>query len=137
MHSAGSGLTNPYFIAVISPTALLLLGVLGKAIIKGGFRATAFYLGFDASLAALYAGLIYLYDVARDPILRNETKLELTTGFIIVSLILFFAIVICHQIWEKEDKASKPVMQFIVLGLFANLVGFGLLMAFVLLVKGV
>jgi hypothetical protein len=137
MNSPGSLITNPYFIAIISPVALLILGTLGKGIIKGGFSRQIFYLGFDASLSALYAGMVYVYDVARSPILRTESKLELTAGFLIVSFILFFFIVICHQIWEKDEKKDKPVAQFLVLGVFANIVGFGLLVAFVLLVKGV
>ena len=137
MHSTGGLLTNPYFIAIISPTALLILGTLGKGIIRGGISQQIFYLGFDASLSALYAGMVYLYDVARDPVLRSEGKLELIAGFIIVSFVLFFAVVICHQIWEKDDKKDKKLAQFLVLGLLANFIGFGLLLAFVLLVKGV
>lgn len=138
MHvSANSLLTNPYFIAIISPTALLVLGTLGKGIIKGAIKPSIIYLGFDASLSALYASFVYLYDVARTPTLRNEDKIELTAGFMIVAIILFFGIVICHQIWEKDDKKDQPMMQFLMLGVLANIVGFGLLLAFVLLVKGV
>ncbi len=96
-----------------------------------------FFLGFDASLSALYAGMIYLYDVARDPNLRNETKIELTAGYLIVAFILFFVIIMCHQIWEKDEKKDKVIPQTLVLGVFANLIGFGMLVAFVLLVKGV
>lgn len=130
-------LTNPYFIAIISPTALLILGTLGKGIIRGGFSQQIWYLGFDAALSAVYAGVVYLYDVARDPTLRNEGKLELLAGFLIVSFMVFFGVVICHQIWEKEDKKDRKLTQFLVLGVFANFLGFGLLLAFVLLVKGV
>jgi hypothetical protein len=120
MHS-NSLLTNPYFIAIISPTALLVLGTLGKGIIRGGISQQIFYLGFDASLSALYAGMVYLYDVARDPGLRNEGKLELIAGFIIVAFVLFFGVVICHQIWEKDEKKDRKVAQFLVLGILATL----------------
>ena len=134
---AGGIFTNPYFVAIISPSAILLLGALGKGIIRGGINRYIFYLGFDASLSALYAGMIYLYDVARNPTLRSEAKIELTAGFLIVSFVLFFVIIICHQIWEKDDKKDKVGPQTLVLGVFANLIGFGLLVVFVLLVKGV
>jgi|SRR5271170_6410079 len=137
MYSWANPLTNPYFIAIVSPVALLILGTLGKAIIKGGFKRQNIYLGFDASLTALYATMVYLFDVARDPQLLNPTKLKLTGAFLIVTFILFFFIVICHQIWEKEEKNDQPIAQFLVLGVFANSIGFGLLVAFVLLLKGV
>lgn len=131
-----SWLTNPYFIAIISPTALLFLGTLGKGIIKG-ISWEICYLGFDASLSAVYAGIVYLYDVARNPALRSESRLELLAGFLIGSFVLFFGIVMCHQIWEKEDKKQRKIAQFLVLGVLANFIGFGLLVAFVLLIKGV
>jgi hypothetical protein len=134
--SSGSLLTNPYFIAIISPTALLFLGSLGKGIIKGVSWQIC-YLGFDASLSAVYAGIVYLYDVARNPVLRSENKLELLAGFLIVSFVLFFGIVMLHQIWEKDDKKDRKLAQVLVLGVLANFFGFGLLVAFVLLVKGV
>jgi hypothetical protein len=137
MDNPGNLLTNPYFIAICSPVALLFLGTMGKAIIKGGFSRQNVYLGFDASLTALYATMVYLFDVARDPGLLNPTKLKLTGAFLIVTFILFFFVVICHQIWEKEEKNAHPITQFLVLGVFANSVGFGLLVAFVLLLKGV
>jgi hypothetical protein len=136
MNPSASLLTNPYFIAIISPTALLFLGTLGKGIIKG-FSWEIFYLGFDASLSAVYAGMVYLYDVARTPVLRSENKLELVAGFLIGSFVLFFVVVMCHQIWEKDEKRDKKLAQFLVLGVLANFIGFGLLVAFVLLVKGV
>jgi hypothetical protein len=134
--SSGSLLTNPYFIAIISPTALLFLGSLGKGIIKGVSWQIC-YLGFDAALSAVYAGIVYLYDVARNPVLRSENKLELLAGFLIVSFVLFFGIVMLHQIWEKDDKKDRKLAQVLVLGVLANFFGFGLLVAFVLLVKGV
>jgi len=130
-------LTNPYFIAIISPTALLILGTLGKGIIRGGLSQQIWYLGFDAALSAVYAGIVYLYDVARNPGLRSEGKLELLAGFLIVSFMVFFGVVMCHQIWEKDDKKDRKIAQFLILGVFANFLGFGLLLAFVLLVKGV
>jgi hypothetical protein len=137
MDNPGNLLTNPYFIAISSPVAVLLLGTMGKAIIKGGWNRQNVYLGFDASLTALYAAIVYLFDVARDPQLITPNRLKLTGAFLIVTFILFFFIVICHQIWEKEEKKAQPVTQFLVLGVFANSVGFGLLVAFVLLLKGV
>ena len=75
--------------------------------------------------------------MARNPILRSENKLELLAGFLIVSFVLFFGIVMLHQIWEKDDKKDRKIAQVLVLGVLANFLGFGLLVAFVLLVKGV
>jgi uncharacterized membrane protein YphA (DoxX/SURF4 family) len=54
------------------------------------------------------------------------------------SFVIFMLVTIFHMFWEHEDnKREKPIKQFLMLGIFANLLGFGLLLAFVLLVKGV
>ena len=129
--------TNPYFVSLLSPLALLFLGALGKGIIKGGISRKIWYLGFDAALSALYAGMVYLYDVARDVRLLNTYRIEITAGFLIVAFMAFMVVVVCHQVWERDDKDSRGAAQFCWLGIIANVIGFGLLIAFVLLVKGV
>ncbi|HXN20413.1 MAG TPA: hypothetical protein VN875_18900 [Candidatus Binatus sp.] len=95
------------------------------------------FLGFDAALTALYAGIVYLYDMARDSKLMNAEKIKITAGFIIVALMAFMVVVFCHMVWERDDKDGRTVAQLCWLGVVANLIGFGLLVAFVLLVKGV
>gem|GEM_PF-6667227 len=53
-------LTNRYFVAILSPIGLLALGSLGKGLIKGGVYREIFFLGFEASLTAFYANVVYL-----------------------------------------------------------------------------
>jgi hypothetical protein len=129
--------TNHVFIALVSSTALLLMGALGKGMIKGHCLQN-WYLGFDASLTAVFAAIVYLYDLARSPVDNLFiSKLQVTAGFLVLSLVLFLVIVGCHQSWEKDDKKDRRFFQFIVLGVIANVLGFGLLIAFTFLVKGV
>jgi hypothetical protein len=132
-------LTNKYFVAVVTPIALLILGALGKAIIRREFNRAIWFLGFEAALTALYAGVVYLYDVAKDKqLLGDGNKLMILAGFLLWAFITFFSVTLFHMFWEHEDKRlRKPVRQFLVLGVISNALGFGLLLAFVLLVKGV
>lgn len=133
-------LTNPYFVAFASPGAFLALGSLGKGVTKE-FSRHNFYLGFNAGLTALYAAMIYLYDLARDPRFfdhgKMSTELNVTTGYLLLSFITFFLITGLHRAWDRPDKDYRGTAQFMVLGVFCNVLGLGLLAAFVLIVKGV
>lgn len=129
--------TNPYFVAIASPTVLLVLAALGRSAIKREWCLRYWYLGFEASLTALYAGIIYLFDIAKDKNLLTGSKVAITGGFLLWAFVFFIVVTICHMFWEQDGKHPKPIKQFLVLGLFANSLGFGLLLAFVLLVKDV
>jgi hypothetical protein len=137
--SLASLLTNKYFVAIASPMLLLVLGALGKAVVRRKFDRTVWFLGFEAALTALYAGMVYLYDVARDKqLLDDGTKLTILAGFLLWSFVTFMMVTLFHMFWEHEDnRLKKPVRQFLLLGIVSNALGFGLLLAFVLLVKGV
>jgi hypothetical protein len=125
---------NPYFVALGAPVALLVVGAVGKGVIRGKHTVRNLYMGFDATLTGLYAGVVYLYDLARSS--QLESKLKLTAGFLAVGIVLLVVVLGCHQAWEKEERNSPWWMQFLMLGLFANFLGFGLLFVFVYLVKG-
>lgn len=127
--------TNHVAIALVSSSALLFLGASGRSIIRGQSRHN-WYLGFDASLTAVFSAIVYFFDVAQEHSI-SSAEIEVTTMFLLLSLMLFFVVVNCHQSWEKEDKKDRPKTQILVLGVFANVIGFGLLIAFTLLVKGV
>ena len=130
-------LINPYFVAIASPSFILILGALGKSTIRRDFSYKSWFLGFDAALTALYAGVVYLYDMTRDSSLLTTRKVTITAGFLLWSFVIFFVVIGCHMFWEAADKDHRPVARFLILGVLANLLGFGLLLAFVLLVKGV
>ena len=117
----------------------MILGAVGKAVIRREFSRKVWFLGFEAALTALYAGMVYLYDVADNKALRdNGLTLKIVAGFLVWSFLIFLIVMLFHMFWEHdENKNNKPVQQFFILGIVANLLGFGLLMAFVLLVMGV
>lgn len=130
-------LTNKYFVGIVSPAAFLVLGAIGRGVIKREHTYRNWFLGFDASLTALYAGMVYLYDLSRDSDLVISRKLVLTGSYLILTFMLFLVVVACHQSYEDQNAKEKAVIQFIVLGIIANMIGFGLLLVFVLVVKGV
>ena len=141
-HGAISMLTNPYLMAIGIPIVLIVSGALAKKIVRGSrWRPADFFLGVELSLASMASALVYIADLSRlsivsirqDPFL--ESKLAATATFIALCFFLLLWIVSTHQDWEK--RSQNPKGQIIWLGGIANLIGAGLLAAFVLFVKGV
>jgi len=129
--------------ALLIPLTVLLVGALGKKLVRGAgrWRRQDFYVGIQLSLAAMASGFAYLADLFdRSPIPRDQSLT--TLGFVLVALLLFMVVVAIHQDWEDatesvgEDTRSNPKHQFWWLGFGANAVGITLLASFVLLIKG-
>ena len=60
-------LTNRFVIAILVPFLLFLAGGVGKKLVRGGkdWQRKDWYLGVDASLAALSATLINFFELTR------------------------------------------------------------------------
>jgi hypothetical protein len=134
--------TNPYLIALGIPILLIFCGALAKKLVRGSsWLRSDFFLGVELSLAAMAAALVYVFDLAK--ITSSQTsitaslpqKIAATASFLALCFFLLLWVLSTHQDWEK--RSQNPRGQFIWLGIIANLIGAGLLAAFVLLVKGV
>lgn len=132
---------NKYIIAIAIPLALLLAGALLRKIVRGdGWKREDFFLGVELSLSALGTAMVYVYDLSR-PEASNlkgasvPERLVATTSFMIICLLLLFAVLAVHQDWQKANQNRTG--QIVWLGGVCNLVGVLLLVAFILLVKGV
>ena len=135
-------LTNPYLIALGIPVILLFCGALARKLVRGSkWQRSDFFLGVELSLAAMASALVYVFDLAKLTQSQAVTsasipqKIAATASFLALCFFLLLWILSTHQDWEK--RSQNPNGQLIWLGLIANLVGAGLLAAFVLFVKGV
>lgn len=133
---------NPYVIAIGIPLLLILCGAFAKKLVRGStWQRSDFFLGVELSLAAMASAMVYIADLAgvmRDgnatPATLNQ-RLAATAAFLAVCFFLLLWILSTHQDWEQ--RSENPRGQFWWLVVITNLVGAGLLAAFVLLVKGV
>jgi hypothetical protein len=135
-------LNNPYAIAIGIPVILLLSGALAKKLVRGSdWERFDFFLGVEFTLAAMSSALIYVFDLVKLGSQPNVgisslmSKFAATATFIAVTFFFLLWVLSLHQDWTKRN--DNPRGQTIRLGIIANLVGAGLLAAFVLLVKGV
>lgn len=134
-------LTNQYLIALGIPTILILSGAFAKKLVRGSdWQRSDFYLGVELSLAAMASALVYVFDLAKltsSPPAGSAgvpEKLAATATFLALCFFLLLWVLSTHQDWER--RSQNPRGQLIWLGVLANVVGAGLLAAFVLLVKG-
>lgn len=136
-------LTNRFVIALLVPTLLFLAGGIGKKLVRGGrdWSLKDWYLGVDASLAAMSAALINIFEITRlkrlVPIQTNlyDRQQVATAVFIAISFFLFLYVLGVHQNWEPEDRNVRA-QKIWLLGI-SNGIGLGLMFVFVLTVKGV
>lgn len=136
-------LTNRFVIALLVPTLLFLAGGFGKKLVRGSrdWHRKDWYLGIDATLAAMSAALINIFEIARlKKIVPNDSGLYdkqqvATAVFIAISFFMFLYVLSVHQNWESKSRNARA-QKFWLLGL-ANLIGLGLMFVFVLIVKGV
>lgn len=131
-------LTNPYFIALGIPIVLLFSGAVAKKLVRGStWVRSDFFLGVELALAAMSAALVFLFDLStgQNTVSPALDKVAATGGFLALCFFLLLWIMSTHQDWEARDEV--PRKQIIRLGVLANGIGAGLLVTFVLLVKGV
>lgn len=131
-------LTNRYLIALVVPIILILSGALAKKLVRGSsFTRTDFFLGVELALSALAAALTNFLDLSRSAssgvITITADGLARNASFLAISFFLLLVILATHQEWEKRANSKTQIFW---LGLFANTVGGGLMVAFIVLVKG-
>jgi hypothetical protein len=142
--------TNRYFIAVGIPFILIIIGSVSKKLVKARpWQRDDFFLGADLSLAGISSGMIYITELLSAKaslqgcttpacaafLTSFDEKLLTDGGFIVLALLIFVVLLATHQ--DHERNTSNPRAQILMLGVFSNLVGAGLLASFILLVKGV
>lgn len=135
-------LNNPYLIALGIPLILIASGALAKKLVRGSrWQRADFFLGVELSLAAMASALVYIFDLARlttavtNPVPTVSQKMVATASFLALCFFLLLLVLSAHQDWEK--RTQNPSGQFLWLAIIANIVGAGLLAAFILFVKGV
>lgn len=135
-------LNNPYIIAIVTPIILLFSGSLAKKLVRGSnWERFDFFLGVEFTLASMSSALIYFFELvhASNNSQINSTtvmnKIAATATFVAITFFLLLWVLSTHQDWQKRN--NNPCGQIIWLGIIANLVGAGLLAAFILWVKGV
>lgn len=133
-------LTNPYVIAVVVPLALIMCGALAKKLVRGSaWSRKDFFLGVELALAAMTAGLINFLDLSKA---AAEAKTQIAPNdvmangvFVAICFFILLWILATHQDWGEQD--SKVTKQVVWLGFVCNAVGAGLVIGFILLVKGI
>jgi len=131
-----------YLIALGIPIILIICGAFAKKLVRGSkFQRSDFFLGIELCLAAMASALVYIFDLAKISPSQSTNanslspKITATGFFLALCFFLLLSVMSTHQDWEQRSQNRKG--QFIWLAIIANLIGAGLLAAFVLLVKGI
>ena len=133
-------LTNSYITAIVVPLLLILCSAVAKKLVRGSsWQRSDFFLGVELSLAAMASGLVNFIDLSK-PALANTAllspqKTTETAVFVAICFFLLLWILSTHQDWEK--RTQNVTGQIVWLGVISNLVGAGLMVAFILYVKGI
>jgi hypothetical protein len=132
----------PYLFAIGIPIIFIIIGGLAKKLVRGpGWDRKDFFLGIQSTLATISAQLVYLYDIVKDGITSNGLtvnsvqKLALSALSFLITIPVLFLVLILHQEWGQRNNNRKG--QIVWLGIIANLIGAGLLVGFLLAIKGV
>lgn len=132
-------LSNPYITALVVPIVLILCSAVAKKLVRGsGWQRSDFFLGVELSLAAMAAGLVNFLDLTKPALTGaaplSPQKTTETAVFVAICFFLLLWVLSTHQDWERKPQSPKG--QVIWLGVISNLVGAGLMIAFILYVKG-
>jgi hypothetical protein len=134
-------LASPIFFALGVPGLFLLAGALARKVVRGsgGWEASDFFFGIEATLAAMSAGFVNIFDLVRGPVATKQPldglKLAATSGFLVVTFILLMVLLSIHQDWDKNQ--TNPKQRKIWLGLVSNGIGLLLMGGFILMIKGI
>jgi hypothetical protein len=124
----------------VVPIILILSSALAKKLVRGtSWSRVDFFLGVELSLAAMAAGLINFFDLSKS---LTQVASAAASGniasngvFLAICFFLLLWVLATHQDWEK--RAQDVAGQVLWLGIVCNLVGAGLMISFILLVKGI
>lgn len=119
----------PEIAPYVIPAALLLLGVFTQKLIdRSGWKTRHFFVGLDLTIYFLATCLVNVLDITRS---SNPPRdgISATVYLIVFALLCFFYQVTVHQDWEDEKKQGRR--QTIMLCGVSNVIGVGLLYAFI------
>jgi len=124
--------SNRYVVAFCVPVGVLLIGVLAKKVTRAtrGWQRDDFYLGFELALAAIAGDLDYLLGLAGGRFSGAVAPLI----FLVAALVSLLWLIAERQDWATAAPSFKQIFRLCFL---SNVVGGGLLVAFILLVKGI
>lgn len=133
-------LENQYIVALVVPIVLILSSAFAKKLVRGSsWTRSDFFLGVELSLAAIAAALTNFLDVSKAAeagiVKIDANNIAKNGAFLAICFFLLLVILATHQEWEKKVQAPKA--QFWWLGAFCNSIGAGLLISFIILVKGI
>jgi hypothetical protein len=136
----GGFLTNPYTISIIVPIIIILSSAFAKKIVRGSsWVRSDFFLGVELSLSAIAGATTYFIDLSKSisqgGIGVYASSVVANAVFLSICFLLLLVILATHQEWERAKQS--PGKQVWWLGVFCNFLGACLLMAFILVVKGV
>lgn len=126
--------SNPWVVSVVIPAVLVIGIAIPKKMSRGGdWERSDFYQGLELCWAALAAGLLNFFDLARaNP--ANVTLLVAVNAFYLVGALLVLLWVIeRHQHWQSKSSSRA---QLIWLAIVCNGLGGGLFVALIVGVKG-
>ena len=134
-------LTDKYVVAVGIPLILLFSGAAARKLVRGTpWQTEDFFLGVQFTLAAMSSALIHIVDVLRkqagNPVPASVAAPDRLIGgmtFLAVTFMLLLVVMSTHQDWN--GRIESPRLRAFWLGAVANLIGAGLIAAFVLFVK--
>lgn len=139
-------LASPYFQAPAIPLILLLLKPLTKKLVRGPASPLSwndYYLGVDFMYGTLSSALVYagaLWRRRQATTVNNPTDDQLmsASAFVFIAFLLLIVVLCLHQEFEPRRRGGRDERsRRLWLGAFGNLLGAGMLVAFVLLVQGV
>jgi hypothetical protein len=117
-----------YWGAFVIPLVLLGLSAFIQKIIDGGpgFKREHFYIGIDLTVYFMASIMVNFLDIAKTvPV--NAMGIVWTVLFLTAGLVMLFIQIGLYQSWKPRDGKT----QFVMLGLFSNLLGILLLYGFV------
>lgn len=138
MHDAGGLLLIPYRYqtGIGVPLLLALLGVIGKKLVRQtrGWKARDFYLGVELTLAAVSSALLNIFDLLNPDRKGTDNHRVLLSNFVVtvLGMLLFMFVLSLHRDWESNNQHPKKEA-FWLLGV-SNAIGFGLLVAGIILI---
>ena len=138
--SRKSVLTNRYVIALVVPIILIVSSAFAKKLVRGTtWERADFFLGVELSLASIAATLTNFLELAKEAtdgtIKIDPNSLAKNGAFLAICFFLLLVVLTTHQEWQ--GRKDSPRAQMLWLGVFANMMGAGLLVTFIILVKGI
>jgi hypothetical protein len=126
----------PIWIALGVPVIFILVGATGRKLVRGtGWQRSDFYLGPQLCLATLSADILFLADLFREPMHGVSAQRREINAIILLAAVFFLYIVLLALQQDWHERHNRPKTQLFWLVVLSNLIGGGLFVSFVFLVK--